>query len=145
MARSNAKKEHDMDLDALIADLNELDIDDDIDFGEDDPADDDIDVSLEVDQDDLEDETVQEEVEESPKRRGGRPQKIIRRSKESSSKPTVANDPAPETANERKLIHSALDLRKRQIEASDMDDSMKKAVLEQLEYAKQVVSLFLPH
>ena len=51
------------------------------------------------------------------------------------------NHPVPATALD--LISAALDLRKNQIAEAKLTPDAKEAAMEQIDYAKQVISLFL--
>jgi hypothetical protein len=152
-------KRDDLDLEQLLEDLDGIDLED-LDFDVDEEEGE-VDVDFE---EPLEEESEPVEVEEEPVPTAKKESKSKRkpRKKEAKEKATepveekdgsekaepqytikevTVNHPVPATALD--LISAALDLRKNQIAEAKLTPDAKDAAMEQIDYAKQVISLFL--
>jgi len=136
-------KRDDLDLEQLLEDLDGIDLEDlDFDMDEEDGE-------VDVDFDEpLEEESEPVEVEEEPvptakkeSKSKHKPRKKEAKEKATEPKEVTVNHPVPATALD--LISAALDLRKSQIAEAKLTPDAKEAAMEQIDYAKQVISLFL--
>ena len=96
----------------------------------------------------LEEESEPVEVEEEPvptakkeSKSKRKPRKKEAKEKVTEPKEVTVSHPVPATALD--LISAALDLRKNQIAEAKLTPDAKEAAMEQIDYAKQVISLFL--
>lgn len=136
-------KRDDLDLEQLLEDLDGIDLED-LDFDVDEE-----DGEVDVDFDEpLEEESEPVEVEEEPvptakkeSKSKHKPRKKEAKEKATEPKEVTVNHPVSATALD--LISAALDLRKNQIAEAKLTPDAKEAAMEQIDYAKQVISLFL--
>ena len=154
-------KREDLNLEQLLEDLDGIDLED-LDFDVDEEEEE-VEVDVELNEP-LEEESEPVEVEEEPMPPAKKESKPKRKSrkKEAKEKATehveekdgsekvepqyateevAVNNPVSVTALD--LIFAALDLRKNQIAEAKLTPDAKDAAMEQIDYAKQVISLFL--
>ena len=136
-------KRDNLDLEQLLEDLDGIDLED-LDFDvdeEDEEVDVDFDEPLEEESEpvEVEEEPVSTAKKESKSKR--KPRKKEAKEKATEPKEVTVNHPVPATALD--LISAALDLRKSQIAEANLTPDAKDAAMKQIDYAKQVISLFL--
>lgn len=144
MAKHIKTEEKDLELEELLDSFDDIDLEDlDIDIEDEE----DLDSPVEVE----EEEYPVDEDPEPPAKKESKPKRKPRAARKPKAKAPVEKAPQEPVAVQSDtvsgkaldLISSALELRESQIKAAPLSEGEKQAALDQVEYAKQVISLFL--